>query len=70
MNRISALYKMQFMCKCTHALCFNTIGEGLATSSDDKWKRHRKLLTPAFHLDILKQYIPVYNEVSHKLLVC
>ncbi|XP_065909678.1 cytochrome P450 4F6-like [Dysidea avara] len=43
-------------------------GEGLATSSDDKWKRHRKLLTPAFHLDILKQYIPVYNEVSHKLL--
>ncbi|XP_065911380.1 cytochrome P450 4F6-like isoform X2 [Dysidea avara] len=44
------------------------LGDGLAISSDEKWKRHRKLLTPAFHLDILKQYIPVFNEVSHKLL--
>ena len=28
------------------------------------------MLTPAFHFDILKQYMPIYNEMSHKLLVC
>ena len=28
------------------------------------------MITPAFHFDMLKQYIPVYNEVSQKLLVC
>ena len=52
--------------------CFiyvNYLGEGLATSSGIKWKKHRKMLTPAFHFDVLKQYVPVYNEVSHKLLV-
>ncbi|XP_065885820.1 cytochrome P450 4F6-like isoform X2 [Dysidea avara] len=43
-------------------------GTGLVLSSGGKWKRHRKMLTPAFHFDMLKQYIPVYNEVSHKLL--
>ncbi|XP_065885838.1 cytochrome P450 4F6-like [Dysidea avara] len=26
------------------------------------------MLTPAFHFDMLKQYVPVYNEVSQKLL--
>ena len=45
-------------------------GEGLVTSNGEKWKRHRKMLTQAFHFDILKQYIPVYNEVCNKLLVC
>ena len=45
-------------------------GEGLATSNGEKWKRHRKMLTQAFHFDILKQYIPVYSEVCNKLLVC
>lgn len=44
------------------------VGEGLILSSGAKWKSHRKMLTPAFHFDILKQYVPVYNEVSHKLL--
>ena len=41
----------------------------MATSCGEKWKKHRKMLTPAFHFDILKQYVPVYNEVLDKLLV-
>ena len=47
----------------------NCLGDGLISSSGMKWKSHRKILTPAFHFDILKQYVPVYNEVSHRLLV-
>ena len=54
---------------CFLYVLFNT-GDGLFTSSGAKWRRHRKMLTPTFHFDILKQYIPVYNEVSHKLVVC
>ena len=46
------------------------VGEGLVTSKGEKWKKHRKMLTQAFHFDILKQYVPVYNEVCNKLLVC
>jgi len=44
-------------------------GDGLLLSSGDKWFKHRKMLTPAFHFDILKSYVPVMNEVSHTLLV-
>ncbi|XP_065885802.1 cytochrome P450 4F6-like isoform X2 [Dysidea avara] len=43
-------------------------GAGLVVNSGAKWKRHRKMITPAFHFDMLKQYIPIYNEVSHKLM--
>ena len=45
------------------------VGQGLVTGHGEKWKRHRKMLTQAFHFDILKQYIPVYNDVCNKLLV-
>ena len=51
------------------AIIITQIGDGLIKSDGVKWKRHRKMLTPAFHFDILKQYVPVCNEVSHKLQV-
>ena len=45
------------------------LGDGLLLSSGPKWSRNRKLLTPAFHFDILKPYLTVDNEACDLLLV-
>ncbi|CAG5127098.1 unnamed protein product [Candidula unifasciata] len=44
------------------------LGEGLLNSNGPRWVRNRRLLTPAFHFDILKSYIDVYNECSNILV--
>ncbi|GFT92218.1 cytochrome P450 4V2 [Nephila pilipes] len=44
------------------------LGTGLITSSVDKWKPRRKLLTPCFHADILRGFLTVFNERSQKLV--
>ena len=44
------------------------IGDGLLLSSGAKWHRNRRLLTPGFHFDILKQYVDVYNDCADILL--
>ncbi|XP_033758526.1 cytochrome P450 4F6-like isoform X3 [Pecten maximus] len=44
------------------------LGEGLDTSNGSKWQRNRKLLTPAFHYDILRPYVKVYNKAADVLL--
>ncbi|XP_022097114.1 cytochrome P450 4F4-like isoform X2 [Acanthaster planci] len=38
------------------------LGDGLLLAKGDTWVRNRRLLTPAFHFDVLKPYIQVYNE--------
>lgn len=45
------------------------LGDGLLISGGDKWARNRRLLTPAFHFDILKPYIHVYNDSANILIV-
>ena len=45
------------------------LGEGLLIAGGEKWARSRRLLTPAFHFDILKPYVHVGNRVSDILLV-
>ena len=35
----------------------------------NRWARTRRLLTPAFHFDLLKPYLEVFNETADTLLV-
>ncbi|XP_033645056.1 cytochrome P450 4F2-like [Asterias rubens] len=44
------------------------LGESLLLAKGDKWLRNRRLLTPAFHFDILKSYMGVFNEAVDVLL--
>ena len=38
------------------------LGDGLLVSAGEKWSHQRRLLTPAFHFDILKPYVKVFNK--------
>lgn len=44
-------------------------GDGLLISGGKKWERNRRLLTPAFHFDILRPYVQIYNDVAEVFLV-
>lgn len=49
-----------------HALPW--LGEGLLLSDGERWSRARRLLTPAFHFDVLRPYVSIYNEAVNTLL--
>ena len=44
------------------------LGEELLTSAGKRWARDRRLLTRGFHFDILRGYLPVYNEAVGVML--
>ncbi|XP_022176867.1 cytochrome P450 4C1-like [Myzus persicae] len=46
----------------------NILGEGLFTAPVDKWRVHRRMITPAFNFKLLKQFFPVFNEKTEILI--
>ena len=37
-------------------------------STGDKWRSHRKMLTPAFHFRILESFVPIINKQQRVML--
>ncbi|XP_009068065.1 PREDICTED: cytochrome P450 4B1-like [Acanthisitta chloris] len=48
--------------KVPYELVVPWIGKGLLTSDGAKWFQHRKMLTPAFHYDVLKPYVTLMSD--------
>ncbi|XP_012268240.2 cytochrome P450 4g15-like [Athalia rosae] len=44
------------------------LGEGLLISTGEKWRSHRKMIAPTFHLNILKAFVPLFYENSKALV--
>ncbi|MED6271864.1 hypothetical protein CHARACLAT_024621 [Characodon lateralis] len=46
----------------------SSTGNGLLVSKGQKWFRHRRLLTPGFHYDVLKPYVKLMSESAKTML--
>ncbi|XP_033991791.1 cytochrome P450 4B1-like [Trematomus bernacchii] len=44
------------------------IGDGLLVSGGQKWFRHRRLLNPGFHFEVLKPYINLMSDSVKTML--
>ncbi|CAL8283740.1 unnamed protein product [Gadus morhua 'NCC'] len=43
------------------------LGQSLLLSNGEEWSRRRRLLTPAFHFDVLKGYVAVVHNATHTM---
>jgi cytochrome P450 len=56
------------LCIPGYAVVLPWLGMGLLLQAGDQWQRNRRLLTPAFHFDMLKKYQKVFNSTAKKLV--
>ncbi|KAJ3655748.1 hypothetical protein Zmor_014863 [Zophobas morio] len=47
---------------------YSWLGSGLLIGSGPKWKKHRKLLTPAFHFQVLENFIETFETCGDKFV--
>ncbi|CAI4226462.1 unnamed protein product [Auanema sp. JU1783] len=52
----------------TYVMLEPWLGVSLLTSQEERWRPMRKLLTPTFHYDILKDFVPIFNEHARVLV--
>ncbi|XP_047115589.1 probable cytochrome P450 4aa1 [Schistocerca piceifrons] len=51
-----------------YRLLHNFIGDGLITSSGKKWRNHRLLLQPAFHMSVLENFVETFSSSAQALV--
>ncbi|KAL3270267.1 hypothetical protein HHI36_009320 [Cryptolaemus montrouzieri] len=51
-----------------YLLLLNWLNDGLLLSKGEKWTQRRKILTPAFHFSILKNFLAIFNEECEKII--
>uniref|UniRef100_A0A336M072 CSON009394 protein n=1 Tax=Culicoides sonorensis TaxID=179676 RepID=A0A336M072_CULSO len=51
----------QFIKSADYEIYEEWFGDGLVNASGEKWHKMRKLLTPAFHFQILERFIPLFE---------
>lgn len=44
------------------------LGNGLLISTGEKWRAHRKLIAPTFHLHVLKSFLDLFNQNSRSVV--
>ncbi|XP_063230002.1 cytochrome P450 4C1-like [Bacillus rossius redtenbacheri] len=47
---------------------FPWIGRGLLTSTGAKWRKHRKIITPTLHFNMLEGFVDTMNSKARKLV--
>ncbi len=67
---ITSYYRFQFTVILTSKPCFSyVLGQSLLLSNGEAWSRRRRLLTPAFHFDILKNFVAKFNTSANTMHV-
>lgn len=51
-----------------YKLLDNFLGKGLITREIDKWRIHRKILQPAFHLHVLERFAGTFGKCADHLV--
>ena len=44
------------------------LGEGLVTSEDQTWKRHRQIIQPVFHTNMMMDFVSQFNTITKEFV--